>query len=262
MTTFLEVRHLGLSLGGRRILDRVSCTLGRGQCLAVVGPNGAGKSSLLRCLGQICTVYSGEVLLEGAALRHIPQKKIARRIAWVPQGGTDRLPFTVRQFALMARYPWKEPFSGETDSDGRIIADAMALAGVGNLADRPMNLLSGGERQRALIASALAQETDILFLDEPTSFLDYRHQVETAALIERVIGEGGKTVVLVTHDINLALRCAGRIVALKEGSVLQEGEPETFLDEGLLAAIFHAEFRSFTEPGQRFPHMVPRRFVR
>ncbi|HCL80328.1 MAG TPA: ABC transporter ATP-binding protein, partial [Synergistaceae bacterium] len=169
-------------------------------------------------------------------------KQIARRIAWVPQGGTDSLPFTVRQFALMSRYPWKEPFRGETTEDVRIVSRALRLAGMEPFAERPMDLLSGGERQRALIAAALAQEADILFLDEPTSFLDYRHQVETVELIGRIIRDEGRTVLLITHDINLALQCSDRILALKGGRALLQGRRDDFLNEELLSSIFETRF--------------------
>mgnify|MGYP000844601050 CR=1 FL=1 len=258
MTAFLEVLNLGLTLDGREILHGISCSVPRGECLGVIGPNGAGKSSLLRCLGQVHRRYSGDVLLEGASLRSLSGKQIARRIAWVPQGGTDSLPFTVRQFALMSRYPWKEPFRGETTEDVRIVSRALRLAGMEPFAERPMDLLSGGERQRALIAAALAQEADILFLDEPTSFLDYRHQVETVELIGRIIRDEGRTVLLITHDINLALQCSDRILALKGGRALLQGRRDDFLNEELLSSIFETRFSFVPVPGGALPHAVPR----
>lgn len=258
MTAFLEARNVGLSLENRDILRGVSCAVDRGKCLGVIGPNGAGKSSLLRCLGQVYRTYTGEVFLEGASLRALPGRQIARRIAWVPQGGTDSLPFTVRQFALMSRYPWKEPFRGETAEDGRIVSRALRLAGVESFAERPMDLLSGGERQRALIAAALAQEADILFLDEPTSFLDYRHQVDTVGLMDEIIRGEGRTVLLITHDVNLALRCSDRILALKGGQVHREGKRDDFLDEELLSSIFETEFSFVASPGHSLPYAIPR----
>lgn len=259
--SFLEVKELTLSLGGNVILDSISFSLGRGSFLAVIGPNGAGKSSLLKCLGRLYKNFSGGVLLEGIPLAGKPQKKIARRVAWVHQTGTDSLPYTVREFAEMSRYPWQGAFSGMSKRDKECVEEAIYLAGVDALADRGLSSLSGGERQRALIAAALAQETDILFLDEPTSFLDYRHQVETLLLIERINREQGKTVILVTHDVNLALHGAGEILALKNGRLVWNGTRGDFLEKGLLLDVFDTDFVYFGGGANGVPYVAPRGFV-
>lgn len=245
--SFLEVKSLSLSLDGNVILDDISFALERGRLLAVVGPNGAGKSSLLKCVGQIYKNYSGCVLLENVPLSETPRKNLARRIAWVHQNVAVSLSATVREFAEMSRYPWQKAFSGMSGHDKEIVADSLALAGVGELAERELKSLSGGERQRALIASALAQETDILFLDEPMSFLDYRHQVETLELIQRINRERGMTIILITHDINLALRGADEILALKKGRLAWYGNRGGLLQEGLLNKVFDTEFVRFAD---------------
>lgn len=261
MVSFLKVRELTLSLGGSVILDRISFSLERGKFLAVIGPNGAGKSSLLKCLGRLYKSFSGDVLLEGAPLAEMQQKKIARRVAWVHQTGTDSLPYTVREFAEMSRYPWQKAFSGLSARDKERVGKALYLAGVEAFADRTLSSLSGGERQGALIAAALAQETDILFLDEPTSFLDYRHQVETLSLIERINREQGKTVILVTHDINLALHGADEILALKNGRLAWSGTRSGFLENGLLSEVFDTDFVYFGGEASGVPYVAPKGFV-
>lgn len=258
----LQADHLSLSLGGVPVLRDVSFSLARGKMLSIVGPNGAGKSSLLKCLGRLCKTFSGTVLLEGTPLAQLPMKKIARRIAWVHQTGTDALSFTVREFAQMSRYPWQTGVAFCAAADVQIVDEALATAGVTALADRQMSNLSGGERQRALIAAALAQDTDILFFDEPTSFLDYRHQVETLELIERISRRQGKTVLVVTHDINLALHAADEILALKEGRVLWHGDRTSFLEKDPLAEIFDTTFVRFQNPGQTDAYLAPEGFVR
>lgn len=261
MTPLLEARSLGLVLGGTRILDGISFSVQRGEFLAIVGPNGAGKTSLLKCLGGLRRPSAGTVLLEGRPMEGLSRRRIARRIAWIPQSGTDSLPFTVREFLLLSRYPWKSAFSGESADDREILANAFRLTELEGLQDRPVHLLSGGERQKALLAAALVQTTDMLFLDEPTSFLDYRCQVEMTALVERVNRERGITVLMVTHDINLALRSADRVLALKGGGVLRDGAAGGFADAELLRDIFDTEFCSFGGDGVRVPYVAPRGLV-
>ncbi len=259
---FLDVEGLSLDLGGARILEDISFSLEKGRYLGIIGPNGAGKSSLLKCIGRLIKNFSGRVSLEGVPLSSMSERALARRIAWVHQTGSDSLPFTVREFALMSRYPWQKAIGGETAEDRSIIDRSLEPADVADIADRQLNSLSGGERQKALIAAALAQSTDILFLDEPTSFLDYRHQVETLELIERVNREQGMTVLLVTHDINLALHGADEILAIKKGRMAWKGKSSELLEEGLLEEIFDTGFKSFTSDGQLMPYVAPGGLVR
>lgn len=259
---FFEVHGLSLTLGGTRILDNISFTLDKGEFLSIVGPNGAGKSSLLKCIGRLYREYTGSVMLDGMQLAAMPPRMIAQRIAWVHQTSSDLLPFTVREFASMSRYPWQKSFSGETSKDRETIDNALETAGISELADRQLDSLSGGERQRALIAAALAQSTDILYLDEPTSFLDYRHQAETLALIEKINKEQGITVIMVTHDINLALHGADNIIALKHGKVMWQGKSTDIINGDLLSEIFETEFCSFKSAGQEIPYVTPKGLVR
>lgn len=246
---FFEVRGLTYAVAGRTILDGVSFSARKGDCLCIVGPNGAGKSTLLKCVGGLLRGFSGEVLLEGVSLPSMKRRVLGRRIAWVHQTGTDLLPFTVREFARMSRYPWHTAAGGASGADERAVRSALEISGVADLAHRKLNSLSGGERQRSLIAAALAQGTDMLFLDEPTSFLDYKHRAETLALIEKVNREQGKTVLMVTHDVNLALHAATSAVALKDGAVAWHGAGGELLDRELLHDIFDTDFEIFMSSG-------------
>ena len=257
MNPILDVKNLGLILNGQTILKDISFSTEKGEFIGIIGPNGAGKSSLLKCLGRLEDRATGKVALGGRALGRFTMKEIARQIAWVHQGSFDDLPFTVREFALLSRYPWKESFAGETAEDRKILSRVFHLSDLDGLADRPLNLLSGGERQKALLAAALAQTTDILFLDEPTSFLDYRHQVETLELVERVNREEGTTIFFITHDANLSLRCARRILALKGGRLFWDGPREDFLSGDLPAKLFDTPFHYFSRTGGGIPYMVP-----
>lgn len=260
--SFLDVEGLSLELGGAPILKEISFSLGKGKYLGIIGPNGAGKSSLLKCLGRLYKNFSGRVSLEGSPLSTMSERFLARRIAWVHQTGSDSLPYTVREFALMSRYPWQKALGGETVEDKEIIDRSLETAGVINIADRQLNSLSGGERQKALIAAALTQNTDILFLDEPTNFLDYRHQVETLELIEKVNREQGKTILMVTHDINLALHGADEILAIKQGKKVWQGHSTELLEKDLLSKIFDTNFKSFLSDNQLIPYVAPKGLVR
>ena len=260
--SFLDVEGLSLELGGAPILKEISFSLGKGKYLGIIGPNGAGKSSLLKCLGRLYKNFSGRVSLEGSPLSSMSERFLARRIAWVHQTGSDSLPYTVREFALMSRYPWQKALGGETVEDKEIIDRSLETAGVINIADRQLNSLSGGERQKALIAAALTQNTDILFLDEPTNFLDYRHQVETLELIEKVNREQGKTILMVTHDINLALHGADEILAIKQGKKVWQGHSTELLEKDLLSKIFDTNFKSFLSDNQLIPYVAPKGLVR
>lgn len=260
--SFLDVEGLSLELGGAPILKEISFSLGKGKYLGIIGPNGAGKSSLLKCLGRLYKNFSGRVSLEGSPLSTMSERLLARRIAWVHQTGSDSLPYTVREFALMSRYPWQKALGGETVEDKEIIDRSLETAGVINIADRQLNSLSGGERQKALIAAALTQNTDILFLDEPTNFLDYRHQVETLELIEKVNREQGKTILMVTHDINLALHGADEILAIKQGKKVWQGHSTELLEKDLLSKIFDTNFKSFLSDNQLIPYVAPKGLVR
>ena len=243
---FFEIRELSCSIAGSRILDRVSFLVQRGDCVCIVGPNGAGKSTLLKCAGGLIRNFSGQTLLEGAPLLSLKSRLVARRVAWVHQSGADSLPFTVREFARMSRYPWRSALGGETKADEEAVESALAISGVGCLAGRKLGSLSGGERQRSLIAAAIDQGTDMLFLDEPTSFLDYKHQAETLALIEKINKEQNKTILMVTHDVNLALHAATAVVAVRDGRVVWRGGRAELLDKELLKDIFDTEFEIFS----------------
>lgn len=254
----LEIDSVSFVLDARPILDGVSFSVLRGEFLCIIGPNGAGKSTLLKCVGGLHKNYTGNVLLDGVPLAEMKRRDIARRIAWVHQTGTDSLPFTVREFALMSRYPWQTSVGCDTGTDRDAVNSALETAGVSHIAGRELMSLSGGERQKALIAAALAQGTDILFLDEPTSFLDYRHQAETVSLIERINRDEKKTVLMVTHDINLALHGADRIVAVKDGRVAVSGSRTELSDKNLLSDIFGTEFQCFDGGNGSIPYVAPR----
>lgn len=260
----LTVTHLSLSVGGETILRDIGLEVRRGEFVAIVGPNGAGKSSLLKCVDRIHTRYRGDVLLDSVSTRRMSQRELARRVAYVPQLADGMAGFTVRQFAEQGRYPWKRSFEAESAEDLRIVEESLRLAGVDGLAERLLDSLSGGERQKVLVAAALAQDTPLLLLDEPTTYLDYRHQAGMLELI-RLVHARGRTILAVTHDLNFAMQSADRLVVLSEGAVAWSGEPGALNEPGLLERLFGTEFLRFeggaVADGRAVPWIVPAAFA-
>jgi len=219
-------------------LAGLSLALIEGEILGVIGPNSAGKTTLIRLLTKVLAPTRGTIKLDGVALAALTRAAVARHIAVVPQDVPQGLPFTVEQLVLMGRYPHAPHRFFETDEDVAIARDAMTATSVLDLAGTPVGSLSGGERQRAMLARALAQRPRLLILDEPTAHLDLRYQVECVTLLRRVNREQGTTVLLVSHDLNLAGELCDRLLLLADGRVARLGTPDEVLEEQLLAAVY------------------------
>jgi iron complex transport system ATP-binding protein len=193
--------------------------------------------------------WTGEVRLFGQPLESYSQRQLARRISYVPQAGNDqRFPYTVQEFVRMGRYPYSSFFGSADPGDNRAISSAMSRAGVEMFADRTLSTLSGGERQKVFIAATLAQETEIFLLDEPTAFLDYRHQREVSRVLKTMSRKSDATILTVTHDVNTAILTGGHILALRHGEVAWSGLTEDLISEQILSDIFDAEFRFIDDP--------------
>ena len=219
-------------------LSGLSLGVADGEILGVIGPNSAGKTTLIRILTKVLTPTRGTITVDGTSLLSITRAELARRIAVVPQDVPQGLPFTVEQLVLMGRYPHAPRRFFETGEDVTIAREAMAATGVLDLAETAVGSLSGGERQRVVLARALAQRPRLLILDEPTAHLDLRYQVECAALLRRVNREQGTTVLLVSHDLNLAGELCDRLLLLADGRIARLGTPDEVLEERLLAAVY------------------------
>lgn len=245
MTAVVRADGLGFSYppaeprrGQPFALDGVSFQVAEGEILGVLGPNSAGKTTLIRLLTRVLTPTRGTIEIEGRPLPSLARAELARRIAVVPQDMPQGLPFTVEQLVLMGRYPHGPRRFFETSEDLAVAREAMAATGVLDLAGARVGILSGGERQRVALARALAQQPRLLVLDEPTAHLDLRHQVECVGLLRRVNRERGTTVLLVSHDLNLAGELCDRLLLLAEGKVARLGTPDEVLDEALLASVY------------------------
>jgi iron complex transport system ATP-binding protein len=223
---------------GNFSLDEVSFAIEAGEVFGVIGPNSAGKTTLLRLLTRVVAPARGEVRLDGRPIRHLAHAELAREIAVVPQEAPRPFPFSVEQLVLMGRYPHAPGRFFETDADRALASAAMEATGVAHLAALPLEQLSGGERQRAMLARALAQQPRLLVLDEPTSHLDLRYQAETAGLLRRLNDERGMTVLLVSHDLNLAGEVCDRLLLLGGGRVARLGAPADVLQREALERVF------------------------
>jgi len=253
----LSIRNLTFRQNGRPILDDVSFEVAQGEYLAIIGPNGGGKTTLLKCIDLLLNSWSGEILFEGISVRKIPRKILSRRIAYVQQSVQPVFAFTVRQIVEMGRYSHLKPFSPISENDQRIVADAMGTMGVTALADRFIDTLSGGERQKVQIAAALAQEADVLFLDEPTTYLDYKHQSEIGRLLRTFNQHRRKTIIEVTHDVNRAVLDATHVIALSDGKIEYDGCPRYLMEPEHLRNIYHVEFQLVNHPTLPLKIVVP-----
>jgi cobalamin transport system ATP-binding protein len=252
----IQVHDFSCSIEKSRILDGVSFGVNEGQHLSIIGPNGAGKTTLLRCLLRILEGSSGTISVAGKPLQEWPRRELATLMSYVPQAAGRGLPYTASEFVAMGRYPYLSPFSSLQASDHAAIRDAMQLTDCGRFSDRMLDTLSGGERQEVMIAAALAQGARAMVLDEPTTFLDYRHQASIRRIL-REVKAAGTTVISVTHDVNAALSWSDSILALREGRVAFHGTPEELLEGEVLAGIYDTEFSITAHPAGDRPLVIP-----
>ena len=241
--------------GARDILHAVDLTIGPGLC-ALIGPNGAGKSTLVRALAGLLVPRSGQVELDGVDLRAMSRGAIARRVAVVPQVFDTLFPFTVREIVMLGRTSRLRALAGPRDADRLAVERALELLDLGDLAGRRVDALSGGERQRAVLAMALAQETEVLLLDEPTVHLDPAHQRATLALVRDLARRNGIAVAAVLHDLNLASAMAERIVVIDGGRVAADGPPAAVLTQRTVERIFGPGLRVLEDRSP--PAVLPR----
>lgn len=253
----LEAEALTLEYGGRRAVDGVSLAIQSGEMVAIVGPNGSGKSTLLRGMSRLQKPSSGRVLLDGRDIRGMGAREVARDLAILTQSPEAGLDLTVRELVWRGRYPHQGILQRPTAPDFEAVEWAMAAADVTALAGRALGALSGGERQRAWIALALAQQPRVMLLDEPTSFLDIRHQVEVMHLLRRLNAQG-MTIVVVLHDLLLAGRFCDRIVAMTGGSVAFDGPPAAVLEPDGLERVFGVPMMVIADPETGQPIALPR----
>jgi iron complex transport system ATP-binding protein len=255
--TVIEVRSLSLGYEGRVVVDGMDLSIEEGDMIGIVGPNGSGKSTLLRAMSRNLRPLFGEVLLDGRPIERRPTKEVARRLAFLAQAPSVPNELTVEELVEHGRFPHASWTGALTARDREAVDRALDAASLSALRHRMVAKLSGGERQRAWIAMALAQESPILFLDEPTTFLDIRHQLQVMELVGRMNRDMGRTIVMVLHDLNQAARFSRRMIALKDGRVHSDGRPDEILKPAILREVFGIESTVLKDESSGCPYFLP-----
>ncbi|MBM4017652.1 MAG: ABC transporter ATP-binding protein [Planctomycetes bacterium] len=255
----LSARDLVFAYGrARPVLNGLSLQAGRARLLGILGPNGSGKTTLLRILVGLLRPAAGEVRLASVRLADYPREALARRVAYVPQETHAALGFTVLETVLMGRSPHTGALGFEASGDWLAVREALRMTDTEALAERGLDELSGGERQRVILARALAQAPELVLLDEPTAFLDIKHQHTIYGLLRRLVRERGMTVVCVSHDLNLAAAYADELVLLDGGRAARAGRPEEVLRPEVLAPVYGVPVEVRTDEATGRPYVLPR----
>ncbi|EFM10288.1 ABC transporter related protein [Paenibacillus curdlanolyticus YK9] len=254
----LETNQLSLSYGGDRIIDSLDLAIPQSRISVLIGPNGCGKSTLLRSMARLLKPLSGAVLLDGHDIAKQSTKDVAKRLAILPQGPTAPEGLTVYQLVKQGRYPHQSWLNQWSREDERMVGEALAATKLEALADRQVDSLSGGQRQRAWIAMTLAQGTNTILLDEPTTYLDMAHQVDVLDLLFELNENKGSTIVMVLHDLNLACRYAHHLIAVRDRGIYAQGAPETIVSQALVKDVFGMDCELLPDPFFGTPLCVPR----
>lgn len=252
----LAAQQLHLAYDSRAIIESLDLRIPPGRITALIGPNGCGKSTLLRGLARLLKPRGGSVLLDGRSIHALPTKELAKQIGILPQSPVAPEGLTVYELVAQGRYPHQGWFQQWSDQDEQVVQEALAITNMAEFAHRPLDTLSGGQRQRAWIAMALAQQTEILLLDEPTTFLDLAYQLEVLDLLHD-LNEQGRTIVMVLHDLNQACRYADHLVALRDGQIIAQGAPADVMTEEIVQQVFRLRCRIASDPVTGCPLCVP-----
>ncbi|MCK7451747.1 iron-enterobactin ABC transporter ATP-binding protein [Enterobacter chengduensis] len=256
-TTRLRGEKLTLGYGKKIIARDLSVTIPDGHFTAIIGPNGCGKSTLLRTLSRLMTPVEGSVLLDGEQIQRFASKEVARRIGLLAQNTTTPGDITVQELVARGRYPHQPLFTRWRKEDDEAVNRAMQATGITDLAQQSVDTLSGGQRQRAWIAMVLAQETSIMLLDEPTTWLDISHQIDLLELLSDLNRTQGYTLAAVLHDLNQACRYATHLIALRDGEIVAQGAPKEIVTPELIARIYGMRCMIIDDPVAGTPLVVP-----
>ena len=254
----LNVEKLSVGYGKDLVIDDLSLSIPDGELTAIIGPNGCGKSTLLKAMARVLPARSGHVMLDGRAVHSIPTRDVAKVMALLPQGPVAPEGLRVGELVAQGRFPHQSLIRQWSREDAAAVERAMQATDTAQFADRPVDALSGGQRQRVWIAMVLAQETPILLLDEPTTFLDLKVQVDLMTLLRRVAHDERRTLVVVLHELNVAAAFADRLVMMKDGAVAAKGPVGDVFTETNLAEVFGLDARVLTDPASGRPVCVPR----
>lgn len=259
----IQATNISVDYGSTTIIDQLDVSIPSGKITTIIGSNGCGKSTLLKALTRIQPIRSGQIFIDGQAIATLPTKEVAKKIALLPQVLEATEGISVYELVSYGRFPHQKYLGSLTHDDREKIYWAMEVTGITSLANVEVDSLSGGQRQRVWIAMALAQDTDTIFLDEPTTYLDMNHQLEVLELLQRLNRETGKTIIMVLHDLNLSSRFSDYLIAMKQGQIKHQGPPDQLMTPSILAEIFHIEATLIPDPDSQRPilltyHLLPK----
>jgi len=257
VSVVIETENVKIGYQENIIVDQLNLSIPEGEITALVGANGSGKSTILKTLSRLMKPKSGTVYLDGRAIHEQKTRDLAKELAILPQNPTAPEGLTVLELVTYGRFPHQKGLKPLTMEDKEKIAWAIEMTGIGEFANRPIDQLSGGQRQRAWIAMALAQDTKILFLDEPTTFLDMAHQLEVLELLQKLNVQEKRTIVMVVHDLNHASQYAGHMVAIKKGKVMKTGTPIDVMKSDILEEVFGVRSDIIYDPRSGQPLCLP-----
>lgn len=252
----MSMNNLGIAYGDVNIVEDLNLHIPEGEITTIIGPNGCGKSTILKTMSRLIDPKSGIVYLDGKAIHKESTKEIAKKMAVLPQTPNAPNGLTVYELVSYGRFPHQRGFGKLTDQDREIIRWALEVTSTLPFSDRPIDALSGGQRQKVWIAMALAQETDLLLLDEPTTYLDLAHQLEVLQLLDKLNKEEGRTIVMVLHDLNHAARFADHMVALSNGAIIKEGSANDVMTPAVLRRVFNIDASIVTDPKTQRPALI------
>lgn len=255
--TDLTARQLTLAYDNAVIVQNLDVRIPQGQITALVGPNGCGKSTLLRGISRLLQPKGGQVMLDSRDIWSLPTKELAKRMGILPQGPVAPEGLTVLELVSQGRYPHQSWFSQWSAEDERTCWDALHITGMDEYAHRAVETLSGGQRQRAWIAMTLAQDSEYILLDEPTTFLDLAYQIDVLDLLHELNQTRGKTIVMVLHDLNQACRYADRLIAVRGGQIISQGDPADVVTEAIVKDVFGLDCRVVDDPVTGTPMVIP-----
>lgn len=256
-STALHVKDVSVGYGERTVLDTLNVDIKRGAVTSIVGPNGCGKSTLLRTMSRLLNPTKGEIVLDGKSIHDIPTRKLATQLGLLPQTPIAPDGIVVADLVGRGRTPHQGILGRWSQQDYDIVAEALETTGISDLAERSIDELSGGQRQRVWIAMALAQRTDTLLLDEPTTYLDVKHQLDVLDLLTELNHDRGTTIVMVLHDLNLAARYSDELVAVSGGKVFAHGHPREVITKENVKSVFGIDSVIITDPVSDQPAVMP-----
>lgn len=254
----LKAEGLFAGYDGRAIVRNMNITVPTGKVSVILGENGCGKSTLLKTFARLIRPMDGKVTLNGHSLFSYPSKQLARTLGLLPQSPTAPEGIRVSELVARGRFPFQKPMRGMSKADFQAVEDALDMMGISDLANRCVDELSGGQRQRVWIALALAQNAEILLLDEPTTYLDIAYQVDILETLQTLNRTRGITIVMVLHDVNLAIRYADHIFAMRQGELIAQGAPRDIVSEDLMCRLYQLDCAVIADPVSGAPHIIPR----